>query len=117
MVTEKGFGKKSKISDWPLQGRAGSGVKAAEVTARNGNVVSAIMIEPDDLDLLMTSKNGHVIKLPIKDVPLLTRQTQGVILIRLANKDDKVAAVTTIKKELKEKIEQKTPKATPKKKG
>lgn len=102
VVTEKGFGKKSKLSDWPLQGRAGSGVKAAEVTSRNGQVMSAIVIQPDDQDLLITSKNGQVIKLPIKDVPLLTRQTQGVILIRLANSSDQVSAVTTIKKEIKE---------------
>ncbi len=114
IVTEKGFGKKSKLSDWPLQGRAGSGVKAAEVTSRNGQVMSAIVIEPNDQDLLITSKNGQVIKLPIKDVPLLTRQTQGVILIRLANKDDKVSAVTTIKKEPKE--EREVPKTTTKKK-
>ncbi len=101
IVTEKGFGKKSKISDWPLQGRAGSGVKAAEVTSRNGKVMAARVIEQDDQDILITSKGGQVIKLPIKDVPLLTRQTQGVILIRLANTSDVVSAVTTFKKELK----------------
>jgi DNA gyrase subunit A len=108
VVTEKGFGKKSKLSDWPLQGRDGSGVKAAEVTTRNGQVMSAIVIAPDDQDLLITSKNGQVIKLPIKDVPLLTRQTQGVILIRLSNPNDRVSAVTTIKKEFKEEIPLKT---------
>ncbi len=101
IVTEKGFGKKSKITDWPLQGRAGSGVKAAEVTARNGKVMAAKVIEQDDQDILITSKGGQVIKLPIKDVPLLTRQTQGVILIRLANSSDVVSAVTTFKKEIK----------------
>ncbi|HSX58111.1 MAG TPA: DNA gyrase subunit A [Candidatus Saccharimonadales bacterium] len=100
IVTEKGFGKKSKLTDWPMQGRAGSGVKAAEVTARNGQVVGARVIAPDDVDLLITSKNGQVIKLPIKDVPQLTRQTQGVILIRLNKADDKVSAVAAIKKEL-----------------
>ncbi len=107
VVTERGFGKKSKITDWPLQGRAGSGVKAAEVTARNGQVIGARVIAPDDQDLLITSKNGQVIKLPIKDVPQLTRQTQGVILIRFNNGDDKVSAVTTIKKVLAVKEEKK----------
>jgi len=101
VVTERGFGKKSKVSDWPLQGRAGSGVKAAEVTSRNGKVMAAKVIEKDDQDVVITSKNGQVIKLPIKDVPLLTRQTQGVILVRLSNKEDVVSAVTTIKKEVK----------------
>lgn len=102
VVTEKGFGKKSKISDWPLQGRAGSGVKTAEVTARNGKVMAARVIDKEDEDIIITSKAGQVIKLPLKDVPILTRQTQGVILIRLAKKDDVVSAVTTIKREPKE---------------
>ena len=101
VVTERGFGKKSKIADWPLQGRAGSGVKAAEVASRNGKVMAAKVLEKADLDVIITSKNGQVIKLPMKDIPLLTRQTQGVILIRLASADDTVSAVTTIKKEIK----------------
>ncbi len=110
VVTEKGFGKKSKVADWPLQGRAGSGVKAAEVTARNGKVMAARVIEKDDQDIIITSKNGQVIKLPIKEVPLLTRQTQGVILVRLSNKDDVVSAVTTIKKEVKQVSDEKSAK-------
>lgn len=101
VVTEKGFGKKTKIESWPLQGRAGSGVKAAEVAARNGQVMAAKVIAEDDQEIIITSKNGQVIKLPLKDVPLLTRQTQGVILIRLSNGNDSVTAVTTIKKEPK----------------
>lgn len=99
VVTEKGFGKKSKIEGWPKQKRAGSGVKAAEITSRNGNLVSARVIERDDRHLLITSKKGQVIKLPLKEVPVLTRQTQGVILIRFSDSTDSVAAVSAIKKE------------------
>lgn len=102
IVTAKGFGKKSKLSDWPYQKRSGSGVKCAEVTPRNGEVVAARVIGKEDQDFIITSKNGQVIKLPLKDVPLLTRQTQGVILIRMAKPADQVSAVTTIKKEPKE---------------
>jgi len=101
VVTEKGFGKRSKIADWPTQKRAGSGVKAAEITSRNGKIMAAIVLSKEDNDFVITSEMGQVIKSPIKDVSLLTRQTQGVILIRLANKDDKVAAVTSILKEPK----------------
>lgn len=101
VVTENGLGKKSRISDWPMQKRAGSGVKAADVTGRTGKVMAAKVISKDDQDVIITSKGGQVIKLPLKDVPLLTRQTQGVILIRLAKKDDSVAAVTTIRQEPK----------------
>ncbi|MDP2720741.1 MAG: DNA gyrase subunit A [bacterium] len=99
VVTENGLGKKSKLTDWPKQGRAGYGVKAAEVTARNGKLVSAQVIGKEDKHLIITSKLGQVIRLPIKDVPPLTRQTQGVILIRFSNKDDSVAAVSSIKQE------------------
>ncbi len=102
VVTENGLGKKSKISDWPMQKRAGSGVKAADVTARTGKVMAARVLSKADQDVIITSKGGQVIKLPLKDIPLLTRQTQGVILIRLAKKDDSVAAVTTIRKEPKQ---------------
>ena len=99
VVTKNGFGKKSKLTDWPKQGRAGYGVKAAEVTSRNGKLVSAQVIGKEDMHLIITSKLGQVIRLPIKDVPPLTRQTQGVILIRFSNKDDSVAAVSSIKQE------------------
>jgi DNA gyrase subunit A len=102
VVTEKGFGKRTKISDWPRQGRAGSGVKAAEITDRNGKLAAGLVISSIHEDLLITTAGGHIIKLPIKDIPILTRQTQGVILIRLNDPNDKVVAVTATKKELKE---------------
>jgi DNA gyrase subunit A len=98
VVTEKGFGKRSKLVDWPLQGRAGYGVKAAEITARNGKLVAAQVIGKGDKNLIVTSKLGQVIKLPIKDMPVLTRQTQGVILIRLSDKKDVVAAASSVKR-------------------
>ena len=99
VVTEKGLGKKSKIIDWPKQNRAGSGVKAAEITARTGKIVAAIVLSSEDKDFIVTSKLGQVIKSPLKQVSLLSRQTQGVILIRLANKSDVVAAVTSLASE------------------
>ena len=101
VVTEKGFGKRSKISDWPLQGRSGFGVKAAEITERNGRLVAAQVVGKGDQHFLITSKKGQVIKLPVKDVPTLTRQTQGVILIRFSDKNDEVAAVSSIERERK----------------
>lgn len=99
VITAHGFGKKSKIEDWPLQTRAGLGVKAADVTGRNGKIVAAQIIDKEDKDMLITSKNGQVIKLPMKDIPVLTRQTQGVILIRFTDKSDVVAAASSLKKE------------------
>ena len=96
VVTEKGLGKKSKLSYWPKQRRAGSGVKAADVTNRTGKVMAALVLSENDKDFIITSKMGQTIKSPLKDLPILTRQTQGVILVRLSNKSDVVAAVTAI---------------------
>ena len=98
VVTEKGFGKRSKLVDWPLQRRGGYGVKAAEIAARNGKLVAAQVIGTRDKNLIVTSKLGQVIKLPIKDITVLTRQTQGVILIRLSDKKDVVAAASSVKR-------------------
>ncbi|MCH7541824.1 DNA gyrase subunit A, partial [Patescibacteria group bacterium] len=99
VVTQKGLGKRSKIADWPLQGRSGLGVRAAELTSRSGKLVAAQVIGKEDRHLIITSKMGQVIKLPMKDVSILTRQTQGVILIRLSDKKDVVAAASSLKPE------------------
>lgn len=119
VVSEKGYGKKSKISDWPLQGRAGSGVKAAEVATKNGSIMAAKVLGKETKDVIITSKHGQVIKLPVKDLPTLTRQTQGVILIRLSAEKDYVVAVTATQKTLEEEAEKakvvvKNPKEKPK---
>lgn len=99
VVTQKGLGKRSKIADWPLQSRSGLGVRAAEITSRSGKLVAAQVIGKEDKHLIITSKMGQVIKLPMKDVSILTRQTQGVILIRLSDKKDVVAAASSLKPE------------------
>jgi DNA gyrase subunit A len=94
---EKGIGKKTPISGFPKQHRGGQGVKVAVVTAKTGKVVSAQMITPDCLNLVLTSVKGQVVKLPISSVPRLSRATQGVILMRFsAGKGDSVAAATCI---------------------
>lgn len=99
VITQKGFGKKSKVEDWPKQTRAGLGVRAAEVTARNGKIVAAKIIDKEDKQFIITSKKGQVIRLPLKDIPVLTRQTQGVILIRFSDKSDIVSAASSLKEQ------------------
>ena len=99
VITQRGFGKKSKVEDWPKQTRAGLGVRAAEVTGRNGEIVAAKIIDKEDKQFIITSKKGQVIRLPLKDIPVLTRQTQGVILIRFSDKNDIVSAASSLKKQ------------------
>lgn len=102
VVMENGLGKKTSVSQWSKQGRAGSGVKAAQVTPKTGAIVAAQIVTAESYNLVLTSNKGQLIKLLIKDVPSLQRQTQGVILMRM-RQGEKVAAAVITTKELETK--------------
>ena len=95
IIMENGLGKKTKISAWNKQGRGGQGVKAAQVTAKTGSIVTAEVINKDTDTLVLTSNKGQLIKMDLKQVPTLQRQTQGVILMR-TKEGEKVAAATVV---------------------
>ena len=99
IVMQNGLGKRTGVKEWPLQKRGGQGVKAAEVTPKTGKIISCISVDESVDQIIITSKTAQVIKLPLKNIPQLGRATQGVILMRFANKSDTVAAVTCIEKE------------------
>jgi DNA gyrase subunit A len=94
IVTERGIGKRTELSQYPMQKRAGQGVKVAEVTAKTGQVIAAMMVTHDNDEVVMTTLSGQMIKLPLeaKSIPVLTRATQGVILMRPKG-DDKLVSV------------------------
>ncbi|MBU0576560.1 DNA gyrase subunit A [Patescibacteria group bacterium] len=95
VVTENGMGKRTKLSAYPVQKRSGMGVKVADVTKKTGNIASVRLVQPTHKQLVIGTKLGQTIKMPItkKSIPILTRPTQGVILMRL-KKEDRVVAVT-----------------------
>lgn len=95
VVMENGLGKKTKISAWKRQGRGGTGIKAAQVTDKTGKIVTAEFVEKDAATLVLTSNKGQIIKINLKDVPTLQRQTQGVILMRVRT-GEKIAAATIL---------------------
>jgi DNA gyrase subunit A len=95
-----GLGKRTPIHLFPVQRRAGKGVKAAVVNPKTGNLTCAVMVNQTADQLVLTSKAGQVIKLPIKNIPQLGRATQGVILMRFTNKGDSVAAAAVLEKEI-----------------
>lgn len=97
-VSDMGMGKRTKIELFPTQKRAGKGVKAATISEKTGEIACGVMVTQKSDQLVITSKKGQVIKLPIKNIPQLGRATQGVILMRFANKSDKVAAATVLEK-------------------
>lgn len=75
------------------------GVKACQVTERTGKVVYAELIPETTESLILTSIKGQVVKLPIEQVPQLSRATQGVILMRFAHSNDSLATATCLTKE------------------
>lgn len=95
-IAENGIGKKTKVELFPTQKRGGSGVKGITISTKTGKLASAIMVTPEISQVIVTSRNGQVVKLALKDIPELGRATQGVILMRFAKAGDKVAAVTTL---------------------
>lgn len=99
LVTENGMGKRSELSEYPLQKRSGQGVKVSEITSKTGKVAAAMMVTNQHEEVVLTSKDGIALKLPIKNVPILKRPTQGVILMRLKSGDKVAAVALTIKEE------------------
>jgi len=98
-LTEKGIGKRTKISLFPLQKRAGKGVKVASVNDKTGRLAAASMVTHKTEQVVITSSKGQIIKLAAKNIPQMGRATQGVILMRFANKSDTVAAVTSLNRD------------------
>ncbi len=95
-LTKKGLGKRTKISLFPVQKRAGKGLKAASINDKTGKLATASMVTHKTEQIVITSAKGQVIKLATKNIPQMGRATQGVILMRFANKSDLVAAVTSL---------------------
>jgi len=97
-VSQHGLGKRTPIHLFPLQKRSGKGVRAAAVNEKTGNLATAKMVTQNIDQIVITSKDGQVIKLPIKNIPQLGRATQGVILMRFSGKSDSVAACACVVK-------------------
>ena len=95
-ISEHGLGKRTDVGNFPIQKRAGKGVKATVVTEKTGVLRAAIMVTEKIEQIVITSKGGQVIKLPLKNIPQLGRATQGVILMRFAGKSDSVAAAACL---------------------
>jgi DNA gyrase subunit A len=94
VVTEKGYGKKSDLKEYRLQGRGGSGIKTAKTTPKTGDLIASMALNGEEEDLIVISQKGQVIRTKISSIPKLGRATQGVRIMRL--EEDKVASATCI---------------------
>jgi len=81
-ATENGYGKRTEIADFPVQGRGGQGVIAIQTSKRNGRTVGMLQVGEDD-EMMLISSNGTLVRTPVRDVSVMGRNTQGVRLIRV----------------------------------
>lgn len=98
VVMNNGYGKRTEISQYKVQGRGGSGVKAAKITSKTGGIIMACILEDgvEEEDLIVISQHGQVIRTGVKSVSVLGRATQGVRIMRL-DEGDKVASGACLK--------------------
>lgn len=97
VVMQNGFGKTTNAKEYKVQNRGGSGIKTAKITTKTGKVIGGAVLTKADLEegeLVVMSQKGQVIKLPLKDVPSLGRDTQGVKIMRLRDGDEIASMVT-----------------------
>ncbi len=97
-VTENGYGKRTSIDEYPVQKRGGMGVITIKTSERNGQVVSIMLVEEVD-DLMLMTNTGKIIRMHIKGISVISRNTQGVKLINMDKGEKVVGAVGLIEKE------------------
>jgi len=81
-ATENGFGKRTPVDEFPVQGRGGQGVIAIQTTERNGKTVGALQVADED-EIMLISSNGTLVRTGVEDISVMGRNTQGVRLIRV----------------------------------
>ena len=105
VVSEKGYGKRSAVTDYRVTNRGGKGVKTLDITEKTGKVV-AINAVTDEQDLMIINKSGTAIRLRLKDVRVQGRATQGVRLINLEKRGDVISSVCQVPtEEMAEEVE------------
>ncbi len=103
IVTEKGYGKKTLISEYRETKRGSKGVKALNITEKNGNIASFKLVE-DNKDLMIVTNSGIIMRMPLTQISTLGRVTQGVRLIHLKD-EQQVATISLVEKEEDDQID------------
>ena len=97
VIMSKGYGKRTKISEYKVQGRGGSGIKTAEVTPKTGEIIGARIVSGnlEDEELVVVSKKGQVIRTSVLSISLLSRATQGVRIMKM-REGDSIASMVAL---------------------
>jgi len=95
VITENGFGKKTLIFEYKIQGRGGSGIKTMNINDKTGKIVKSRIVTSKNTELIAVSNKGQVIRMKQEEVPKLGRATQGVKIMKL-RASDKVSSITML---------------------
>jgi DNA gyrase subunit A len=94
VVSERGYGKRTEIAEYKTQGRGGSGIKTADVTAKTGFLVAAtLVVEGQEEELVAISRKAQIVRCGVDEVPMLGRQTQGVRVMKLREGDSVASCI------------------------
>jgi DNA gyrase subunit A len=99
VVAENGLGKRTKVSAVRNQNRGGQGVKIANLSSKTGDLIFSSVIPDKSTEVIITSKKGQVVRIPLKSVPVLSRNAQGVILMRFTDKSETVGSAALVTEE------------------
>ncbi|MCC6385012.1 MAG: DNA gyrase subunit A [Bacteroidia bacterium] len=94
VVSEKGYGKRSDLEDYRITNRGGKGVKTINITDKTGSLIAIKQVVEND-DLMIINKSGITIRMPVSDLRVMGRATQGVRLIKLDDEDE-IASVAKV---------------------
>ncbi len=97
-ATENGYGKRTSIDEYPVQKRGGKGVITIKTSERNGQVVAIVLVEDDD-DLMLMTDSGKLIRIPISEIKVISRNTQGVRLMGMDSNEKLVGVARLAEKE------------------
>ena len=99
VISDQGYGKRTKVSQFTAHARGGVGIRSAVVNTKTGALIGVKALKDDEHEVIIISQNGQTIRLGIKDIPELGRATQGVRIMRLNDKDRVVSLALVDKAE------------------
>ena len=94
IISENGYGKRTQVSKYKLQSRAGVGVKTYKITEKTGNIADAKIVEESD-EVMIINSDGTLIRTPVSEISLLSRDTSGVKVMR-SGENDVISAIEII---------------------
>jgi DNA gyrase subunit A len=95
VVTKNGYGKRTKLADYPRKGRGGLGVKTVQLTEAKGQLAGARIVR-DGYQVMLISTGGTMIRMPVDDIKRAGRSTQGVIVMRFKSDDERVSSLAPV---------------------